>query len=219
MTQAAREGPRDSQTGQRAVATGRPPAQGQAMGRGSCRQRREVAPCSGRSSVETGSFVVACDSPPLAIARSATICRRQVSQRHAHPQTPRPCPQPPGPLQPTLEHISCRALAMPLAGTLQWKTWHLRTQVSLSLATKAKSLQGHKQASETPAGAAPHSPRRAPVPHPLTCPCSHGSSHEGGKGTGYCWGPFLSLQAEPLPSPVPAPSTCHCCSQPPRRGC
>lgn len=26
------------------------------------------------------------------------------------------------PYYPTLEHILCRALAMPLAGTLQWKT-------------------------------------------------------------------------------------------------
>lgn len=38
------------------------------------------------------------------------------------PETPGPCPDPPGPLHPTLAHISCRALAMPLAGTLQWKT-------------------------------------------------------------------------------------------------
>lgn len=38
------------------------------------------------------------------------------------PEIPRPCSHPPGPLHPTLEHISCRALAMPLAGTLQWKT-------------------------------------------------------------------------------------------------
>lgn len=38
------------------------------------------------------------------------------------PEIPRPCSYPPGPLHPTLEHISCRALAMPLAGTLQWKT-------------------------------------------------------------------------------------------------
>lgn len=38
------------------------------------------------------------------------------------PDIPRPCSQPSGPLCPTLEHISCRALAMPLAGTLQWKT-------------------------------------------------------------------------------------------------
>ena len=38
------------------------------------------------------------------------------------PETPGPCPHPPGPLHRTLEHISCRALAMPLAGTLQWKT-------------------------------------------------------------------------------------------------
>lgn len=38
------------------------------------------------------------------------------------PETPGLCPHPPGPLHPTLEHISCRALAMPLAGTLQWKT-------------------------------------------------------------------------------------------------
>lgn len=35
------------------------------------------------------------------------------------PETPKLCSHPPGPLHPTLEHISCRALAMPLAGTLQ----------------------------------------------------------------------------------------------------
>lgn len=38
------------------------------------------------------------------------------------PLTPKPpgaCLHLPGPLHPTLEHISCRALAMPLAGTLQ----------------------------------------------------------------------------------------------------
>lgn len=37
------------------------------------------------------------------------------------PEIFRPCSHPPG-VHPTLEHISCRALAMPLAGTLQWKT-------------------------------------------------------------------------------------------------
>ncbi len=41
----------------------------------------------------------------------------------------------------TLEHISCRADAMVLAGALQRNTWHFSMQVSLSLATKAKSLQ------------------------------------------------------------------------------
>lgn len=41
----------------------------------------------------------------------------------------------------TLEHISCRADAMVLAGALQRNTWHFSMQVSLSLATKAKSLR------------------------------------------------------------------------------
>lgn len=54
----------------------------------------------------------------------------------------------------TWEHIPCSALAMPLAGTLQRKTWHLSTQVSLSLATKAKSLRGRGGLSAVPAEAA-----------------------------------------------------------------
>lgn len=41
----------------------------------------------------------------------------------------------------TLEHISCRAEAMVLAGASQRNTWHFSMHVSLSLATKAKSLQ------------------------------------------------------------------------------
>lgn len=40
----------------------------------------------------------------------------------------------------TLEHISCSAMAMALAGALQRNTWHFNTQLSLSPATKAKSL-------------------------------------------------------------------------------
>lgn len=42
----------------------------------------------------------------------------------------------------TLEHISCSAVAMVLAGALQRNTWHFNTQLSLSPATKAKSLKG-----------------------------------------------------------------------------
>lgn len=45
----------------------------------------------------------------------------------------------------TLEHISCRADAMVLAGALQRNTWHLSMQVSLSLATKAKSLKNTRR--------------------------------------------------------------------------
>ena len=41
----------------------------------------------------------------------------------------------------TLEHISCSAVAMALAGALQRNTWHFSTQLSLSPATKAKSLK------------------------------------------------------------------------------
>lgn len=39
-----------------------------------------TVPCSGRSSVDTGSSVAACGSPLLAMARSATICKRRGPQ-------------------------------------------------------------------------------------------------------------------------------------------
>lgn len=77
--------------------------------------------------------------------------------------------------------------------------------MSLSLATKAKSLQGHEPASETPTEAAPclYCP---PALCPLTCPCSRGGSQKGGEGTCHCWGAFPRVgRATPWPQAVPSP--------------
>lgn len=176
-----------SWAGQRALAAGHPNAQAQTVGTGSSRQHQGNSTLQwqvlGEDGLQRGA---ACQPAARYSSLSHDLQEAGVPVPPLAPETPRPCPHLPGHLHPTLEHISCRALAMPLAGTLQWKTWHLRTQVSLSLATKAKSLQGHEQAVETPAEPAPP-PCTVPLSHaPLPIPAAAAAGGERREGTGYC---------------------------------
>lgn len=78
-------------------------------------------------------------TPRLDAFRSIMICREMkkniLQQSSQHSVSPRLKSQPP-----TFEHISCKLVAMFLAGESQRKTWHFRTWVKLSRATYAKSL-------------------------------------------------------------------------------
>lgn len=83
-------------------------------------------------------------TPRLDAFRSIMICRQMktnILQRSSqHSVSPRLKSQ-----WRTFEHISCKLVAMFLAGESQRNTWHFRTWVKLSRATYAKSLFGRKK--------------------------------------------------------------------------